>query len=57
MENNITKIRDSNPLVNVLMSDIWETLSNDKLNGMSVAEVVGCLEFVKNDLITGNWGG
>lgn len=57
MENNVWALRRGNPLVNVMTDDIWEVLSNDKFNGMTIAETVGVLEFIKNDLITGNWGG
>lgn len=53
----VTKLRNSNPLVNVLTADVWELINDDKFGGMSVAEVVGVFEFVQNDLINGNWYG
>lgn len=57
MESNVSKLRPGNPLVNVMIADIWEILNNDKFLGMTVAESVGALEFVQNDLINGNWYG
>ena len=56
MESNVEKLRRGNPLVDVMTDDIWEVLSSDKFNGMTVAETVGVIEFIKNDLIMGNWG-
>ena len=57
MESNVTKIRQGNPIVDVLMADFWELINNDKFNGLTIAELVGTIEFVKNDLINGNWYG
>ena len=56
MESEIHKLRNSNPLVHIMQTAIWEVLNDDRYNGTTVAEAVGVLEFVKNDLINGNWG-
>jgi hypothetical protein len=56
MESEIYKLRNSNPLVNLMQTAIWEVLSDDRYNGTTVAEAVGVLEFVKHDLLDGNWG-
>lgn len=57
MVDTVTKIRDRNPLVEVLMQDLWDLLSEDKFNGMSVAEVVGTMSFIQHDLMNGDFNG